>query len=287
MRRLLKLGLFSLASYALFYFCHKQTAGFQITKIYSWLAPDSRWDLPHTKEEIANLQTIFSTPFHFLGKGGQAYAFSSQDGSVVLKLFKMHNLRQYPLAYRLSLPFPFESFRLKSLLQQRNKLERMFLSSFIAYHSLSDESALLALNLNPNPSLKSLTVTLIDKLGIAHKISLDQIPFALQKKGERAVTRLARCIEQKDLRGGKEIIQKIISHLKARHEKGLGDLDPCVRRNFGILVDGTPFFIDIGGFVPRDTDSLLSLAKETSSLHEWLSNRSFELTSYLEEIISK
>lgn len=285
MKRVVVVTLFCALAYALFYFCHKKTSGFQIAKIYSDLPADPRWDLAHSKEEMAVLHQALQTPFYFLGKGGQTYAFSSQDGTLVLKLFKMHNLRQYPLAYRLFLPFSCESFRLKTLLNQRKKLERMFLSSFLAYHSLKEESALLAMNLNPDPALQSVRVTLVDKLGIAHTVPLGRIPFALQKRGYRAIHQLALCIEEKNLELGKNILDQIVMHIKARREKNLGDLDPCIRRNLGMLDDRTPFFIDIGGFVPMKEISLPPIHQETESLHAWLEARSPELTSYLDELL--
>jgi len=285
MKRIALLALFCAAAYALFYFCHKKTSGFQIAKIYSDLPADPRWNLFHSKEEIAILHEALQTPFYFLGKGGQTYAFSSQDGTLVLKLFKMHNLRQYPLAYRLFLPFPCESFRLKALLNQKKKLERMFSSSFLAYHSLKEESALLAMNLNPDHALQSVTVTLVDKLGIAHTLPLDRIPFALQKRGERAIYQLSLCIENRNTELGKKILDQIVMQIKARREKNLGDLDPCIRRNFGILPDRTPFFIDIGGFIPVEQRALPPIHQDTESLYAWLEARSPELTSYLKELL--
>ena len=275
-----------LAGYALFYFCHKQTSGFQITKICSHMDFDPRWEITHSSEEIEQLKKIFESPFYFLGKGGQTYAFYSQEGEFVLKLVKMNNLRQYPLLYRLFFPFPYESLRLKLLLHQKHKLERMFSASLIAYQVLPEESALIALNLNPNPQLKDLTITLVDKLGIAHKISLGNIPFALQKKGERAISKLQSLIEKGDLEEGRNLLKKIVYFLRLRQAKGFGDYDLCIRRNMGVLQDSTPFFIDIGGFMAQKPDSLPSLAQETLSLHDWLASRSPELQGYLQELIS-
>ncbi|MEN9343500.1 MAG: hypothetical protein RLZZ453_287 [Chlamydiota bacterium] len=259
-------------------FCHKQTEGFQIGKIRSWNPPSAVWDTP---SDLSLLKEIFKQPFYYLDKGGQAYAFVSQDGKTVLKLFKMHNLRQYPWLYRCALPPFLESYKLKQLLNQKQKLERLFDSAQMAYQKLQKESALIYLSLNPSTELSSITVTLVDLLGISHTISLKDVPFALQKRGERALTLIKQALENQDLERGKQLIDQILACLKTRHDKGVGDLDPSVTRNLG-FVDNTPFFIDIGGFCPLEqTISLKS--SDTEPLEEWLEVRSKELSLYLKE----
>src|SRR2546422_718538 len=97
--KVFKVLLSAVCVYALFIFCHNQTKGFQVCKIYSPLPYDAQW-------EIQGEGVKLNSTFRFLGKGGQFYAFVSDDGKTVLKLFKMHNLRQYGFVYKLNF-FPF------------------------------------------------------------------------------------------------------------------------------------------------------------------------------------
>lgn len=253
LRKIAYLILFALTFYSLSLFCHKQTGGFSPHKIQSHLSHNPYWDTP--SQDLP----ILKQSFHYLGKGGQCYAFVSEDGTTVLKLFKMHNLRQYPLAYRLLLPFTVDSWRLKTLAHQQEKLRRTFTSCQIAYSKLQHETALLHLQLNPDATLP--TITLIDKLGISHQLSLKNVPFALQKKGEKASVHLKALLREGKQSQAEELLDKVKNCISLRKAKGIGDYDPSFRKNIG-LIDGEPFFIDIGNF----TQDSKAIANEKPAL---------------------
>lgn len=274
--KLLKFLSIPLLYFLIAHLCHLKTAGFQLSKIHSFLPYNPAWEIPGQETPP---DALLQSPFHFLGKGGQGYAFVSEDGAVVLKLFKMHNLRQYPWAYTVSLPPALDQLRLKLLLEQRKKLERTFTSSLIAYTQLQEETALLYLNLNPNPNLANTYVTLVDKLGIPHRLCLKDIPFAIQRKGESAASRLKRLLKKNDLISAKLLIHQMIECLNHRKIKGVIDYDPSPKRNMGFTQDRA-FFIDIGNFAASEEKE----NSDIESLRRWLSRKSAELTSYLDEI---
>lgn len=271
-----------LALYAIYLFCHKQTAGFQITKVLSPLSPASQWETPPPE---ASVKEILKQPFYYLDKGGQSYAFLSQDGKTVLKLFKMHNLRQYSWGYKTALPVYWDQLRLHALYRQKAKLNRLFNSSSLAYNELKEETGLLYLNLNPNPAFKHLQVTIVDNLGISHSLSLESIPFALQKRVNLALKTLKACLKKQEIIRAKEILRQMITCLKERQEKGIIDIDPAFKRNMG-LSDERAIFMDIGAFFPSneplgDED----LFKDTRHLKKWLNKHSIELANYLDELV--
>ena len=287
-KRFCKLSVAIFLCWAISKFCHSQTQGFQTVKIVSHLLPSSQWETPLVSEaDMARLQAIFSQPFSYFGSGGQSYAFLSQDGQVVLKLFKMHNVRQYPFLYRVSLPGALDLPRVAFLHWQRKKLKRVFSSSHLAFTELKDISGLLFLNLNPSPAFEELKITLIDNLGIEHLLDLSKIPFALQYRADRLLSTLRFHLLHKDLGSCQKIIKNVVACLKARYQKGISDVDPAVRRNIGLLKDRA-ISIDIGSFfhsphlLPKE-----ELMKDTRRLRKWLNRRSPPLAAYLDALINE
>ncbi len=283
MRGLSVLGVF-LSLYFVGKWCHTQTDGFQLTHITSPLAASPHWELPSLKEEEkAALKETLSRPFTYLDSGGQTYAFLSEDGRTVLKLFKMHHLTQYSFLYERGFLGVADLLRLQLLSLQKCKLFRAFDSSALAYLRLKEQTGLLYLNLNPNPALQNFHVTLIDKLGIHHKIDLSHTPFALQLYAQNAFKVLRKHIKNHDLEAGKKVIKEILTCLKERHAQGIIDIDPSLRRNMG-LIQNRAIAIDIGAFfmVPHPLSSE-ELASDTLRMHRWLEKRSSELTAYFDK----
>lgn len=272
-------------------FCHKQTDGFQTVKIISDIPYSLEWETGSiASKDSSKLQELFSQPFHYLDSGGQSYAFLSQDEKVVLKLFKMHHLRQYPWLYRTHLPGLLDSYRIQFLLYQKQKLQRAFSSSTIAYNALKEETGLLYLNLNvPRADFATLRIKLIDKLGIAHELDLCHIPFVLQYRADNAFKTLRVHLGHKDIPAAKQVIKEIIDCLKARYQKGIKDLDPALRRNIGLIKDRA-IAIDIGAFfqtdVPMSQEEMKQeLTDDTRRMRKWLKKRSLELTAYFDSLI--
>lgn len=273
-------------------FCHKQTDGFQLVKIASNEPSAAEWELPAlSQNEIEHLQAIFSKPFSYLDSGGQCYAFLSSDGKVVLKLFKMHHLRSYPLLNRLHFPWFIDHWRIQFLLFQKQKLQRVFSSSRLAYTALKQETGMLYLKLNPNEQFKNLQLTLIDKIGISHQVDLSRIPFALQYRADNPFDVLRVHLQHKDLAAGKEVVKEIIDFLIARYEKGIEDSDPALRRNVGLLKDRA-IAIDIGSFFTSANaltpmEKKQNLFNDTRRMHRWLDKRSKDLMEYLDTLIAE
>lgn len=275
---------------ALTQFCHRQTDGFQLTKVVSYLAPSAKWEISSSFHLATKpLDAIFSQPFFYLDSGGQCYAFLSEDRSIVLKLYKMHHLRQYPFLYHLALPGVLDQWRIEFLHFQKQKLEWIFSSSHLAYTKLKEETGLLYLKLNSDATFKG-EVTLIDKLGITHRLNLANVPFALQYRADNPFQILRFYLLSQNIGAAKEVIRKIFQCLTSRYNKGIKDLDPALRRNIGLLKDRA-IAIDIGSFFidssPISTDEKKQeLVNDTRRMRRWLQKRSQELTGYLDFLIA-
>lgn len=253
-------------------FCHQKTDGFMVSHILSNLPYDARRDVqPLAADELKEIESILSQPFTFLGSGGQAYAFLSQDGKTVLKLFKHHHL--YSFSYLKAAPLP--SFVTSFINKREEHRADFFQSCKIAYDELRQETGLLYLQLNKTDHWKR-NITLIDKLGISHQVDLDNLEFALQKRASLALPSVKKLIRAGKKEEAKQAIASILNIMAIRCQKGIKDNDNGLRRNMGLL-DNQAIAIDIGSF-SKDH----ALAKPLNMEKE-LKEKTWRLSRYLEK----
>ena len=69
----------------------RKVDGFSVALIHSGLTFNPAWETAPASPE---LDPIFSQKFHYLGCGGQSFAFVSDDGQYVIKFFKFRLFRQ-------------------------------------------------------------------------------------------------------------------------------------------------------------------------------------------------
>lgn len=271
-------------------FCRKKTDAFTMERIHSDLTFNPAWATPvPSGKERQDLQRILSQEFHYLGCGGQCFAFVSEDGQYVIKFFK-HKIRK-PLSALLlhTLPAPLEALRARKLGKILSKLERDFTSYKIAYDELKQETGILYIHLNKTQELDQ-QLLLRDKLNIAHKIDLDGIEFILQKKADMAYTYLDPLFHAKKLKEAEAAIDSLIDVIVSRCHKGIFDEDAKIHRNFG-FIQGQAVVIDVGRF-RRDAqrkDPLVyrkDVSAITRTLRLYLEERCPELIPHLEEKIN-
>ncbi|NGX47200.1 MAG: hypothetical protein K1000chlam3_00572 [Chlamydiae bacterium] len=281
--QLLKLFFLALVIYYVPRFCYDKTEGFALTKIHSNLVFEPNWDVKN-----GPLPEVFDQKFSYLAAGGQVYAFVSEDGKYVLKFFK-HHLRRLPFWLKiLPLPKHLATKRKNQRKKRTAKLLRDFRSYKLSFENLMEETGLLYVHLNKTNSLRK-TVRIVDKIGIEHKINLDQVEFVLQKKADLALSYFSNLIQEKKLSKAKDGIDSICELILTRCKKGIYDEDPRIHRNVG-FIDGKAILIDVGRlkFDPRREDPKIQkedLVKITRRLYTFLQKESPELAEYLEEKI--
>ncbi len=228
-------------------FCDRQTDGFSMAKIHSDLSYDPKWETtPLSLEKQNLLNEALSQKFHYLGCGGQCFAFASEDDRYVIKFFK-HKIRK-PYSYFLKTSLgPLDALRLPKLNKALRKLNRDFTSYKIAYEDLQDETGLIYIHLNKGTSLcRSLTI--IDKLGIEHQVPLDEVEFIVQAHAQLLYSRIEDLMAHGDADGARQALHAILELIVSRCKKGVFDEDPRLHRNFG-FTGNKPIFIDVGRFV--------------------------------------
>ncbi|MBS0630158.1 MAG: hypothetical protein JSS30_08075 [Verrucomicrobia bacterium] len=235
--------LFLIAFYALAQFCQKQTDGFAVGKVSTLL-------LEGNGEETA----IPSQSYHYLGKGGQAYVFISEDDQTVLKLFRSSRLNT------LKFFCPFLKAKIDSL---ENNLKQTFQSYQIANTYLKNETGLIAVHFDHRPHQP---LKIVDRLGIMH--TLQDCPFVIQERAILVKEKIAQLMEAGEAEKAKESLANLRELVHHRIRLGIGDGDPNLIKNFGFCGD-RPIQIDGGRFslTPVSTGKFESSRQE---LKNWL-----------------
>lgn len=282
MKRLLfwvNLLIFCVAFRATERFCHKRTEGFAVSHVLSDVSSG------FSSERDEKIDEILKQPFTYLGSGGQTYAFLSQDGKTVLKLFKHHHLRTYSALKALPLP-RFLNTLLDDAAKQRSNF---FESCLLSFQELREETGVLYLQLAQSNKKWQRKITLIDKLGIKHEIELDQLAFALQKRATLALASVKKMVLEGRKDEAKQAILAIVHVVKARAEKGIRDNDTGLKRNIGLL-DNRAVAIDIGAFtkdpaLASPENRALELRTKTRSLSLFLAAHDPALWQFYNEAL--
>ena len=128
-------------------------------------------------------------------------------------------------------------------------------------------------------------MALIDRLGFSLKIDLSQTEFAIQRCVIPLFDYLLPLIENGRMGESKQAIDSLVSLLRTRCSKGIGDRDPHLGLNFG-FIDGQAIEYDIGSFSrdpgfshPAHVKKELFFA--TYELRQWLEKHSPILLEHL------
>lgn len=227
------------------HFYYKYTDGFRIEYITSKLTYHPTWEInPPSQQEEVLLKTIFKQSFNYLGKGGKAYAFESEDGLYVLKFLKFKYLRPLFFNRLISyIPF-FEDKDMNEIQRRHRKFYGVFQGYMWAYDLNKTNSGLIFLHFNPTFNRFG-DVVLYDKMGRKHRIDLDQVVFIVQEKAQLLNEVLKEKLDRGDLAGVQLTLSKIIDLFVDQYQKGLYDRDLGVLHNTG-FVDDRPVHIDMG-----------------------------------------
>ncbi len=277
--------------FSLSYFCEKQTKGFSLIGILPHRPFNPSWQtrdpLP---EELQQIDKALAQKYHYLGRGGQCYAFISEDGSYVIK-FLRQKVYSVPLWHNwIPIPYLFDRYKNKKRWKREDKLMRDFSSYKFAFEEIQEMTGLLLVHLNQTQHLKT-RLTLTDRLNIEHTLDLDRFDFVLQKKAEMISPTIINLIQSGQIDKAKQLIDLIAKLIIERCQKGLEDWDPEVRTNCGLIADRV-IKIDVGRFIPNEEMKSVQMCKREldriiGPFQEWLRHESPLLADYCDEAITK
>ncbi len=264
------------------------TADFNISKITSDVPYNEEWEVPIHSIDQKQAELAFSQTYSYLACGSQSYAFISDDGQFAIKFFKHKRWRLNPLIKKVPLPNFLHRKRELWLKKKRETIESTFNSCIVSYQSFREETGMVYLHLNRSSHLKKKLV-LKDRLGMKHRLNLDDFEFTLQRIAVPTPVYLLSLKEKNDIKGAKLAIDKILSFATYRAKKGYCDKDPHPIKNFG-FIDGNVIEIDVGGFYQDPKKGLdyfykSELKKIENKFIPWLQSNYPELTSYIQEQI--
>lgn len=261
-------------------FCKAQTDGFSVAKVQSDRPYADKWRVAEPPlEEQQKIVKILSQPFHYLGGGGQCFAFASEDGQYVIKFFKHRFYKLDEILLQLPLPHHrLDQMRKKRIHRIASKIERDCSSYKLAYEEIPEETGLIYLHLHPKEGFNQ-SVTIVDKLGITHLLSLNSMAFILQKRAEPIDLYLKRLMEAGEAITASQAIHKVVETIAACAKKEIVDDDPAIYRNFGFIAD-QPMFIDVGRFQKKRE---IDLKKVMSRFRLFLEERHPQLVVALDE----
>ncbi len=269
-------------------FCYNRlTDGFSLREITSSLSEE----LPSpslSADQRVRLAVILNQSFQYIGKGCQFYAFESDDGQYVLKFFKHKHLR--PLSWLRALPLPahFRARCEEKIAKREERVNNLFSSCQLAYEELSEETGVLFLHLNRLPLLDS-PVTLVDKIGVKHKIHLDNYEFVLQKKADSLSVAFDGLSEDQ----ARKRVQQLVKLVIGRCEKGIRDRDRSFAQNVAFCVgEERAVFIDIGQFfidesVKQPEERQKDLQRRLGNLRFWTERHYPSLVTVFDEEIGR
>lgn len=272
MKFLRKLFLFTcigLLGWGAVYTYNQLTDGFSVYQMTSSLPPYPEFEVPLDNKET--LRGALDQPFRYIGKGCQFYAFESADGRYVLKFLKHKHLRPFTWLNKIPLPPKLREMANIKIYKRKKRVENLFSSCKLAYETLDHETGLLYIHLNRSPAL-DMEVMLTDKLGLRHRISLDDHEFVVQKKAlpVKEVFEQIASEEELALR-----IEQLIAVVIARCEKGIADRDRSFVQNVAFCAhEPRALFIDTGQFYEDEQMRTLEaqekdLKKRLGNLRHW------------------
>ncbi len=268
-------------AFVLSWIAYERTDGFSLSLIESPL-PLERPAQALSGASYAEIETILSQPFQYLGKGRQSFVFASHDGKWVLKFF---NQKYFRNPWYASVEWPFFSKQRERELAKRAKRKDFYLNSYaIAARELKEETGIAYLHLAAETRHLP-TIRITDKGGRTFEIDLNTIPFVLQKKGIPFYSVLDAAFATEGEEGLHRLLDRFLDSISLRIEKKIGDADHDVEHNWAVLGNQV-FHLDPGRFyIDEELSNPQKLKSEwwraTHCLAAWLKKRYPEAELYL------
>jgi hypothetical protein len=171
-----------------------------------------------------------------------------------------------PSAFLDALPSvgPLKAYKEKQAARKERKLFGVFNSYKLAYDVDRNESGLIFIQLNSEQNPQRY-VTVIDKIGIKHRIDLQYYPFILQYKGETLRGVLSKLLKE----GNSEIatlrLKQILDLYASEYRQGIYDHDHGVMQNTGFIQD-QPIHLDVGKLMRQEKMRDVHHAKKDAEL---------------------
>ena len=278
---------------ALSMICKTLTLDFDDKNLQKPAPIGSSWDTSELPTSTP-LPEMLNQPYHFLGKGHQAFAFLSEDGNYVLKLFKPHYPHLKIFGYKVDFtPIPFAKSLYRFLEQEKfqKKTDKDFRSYINAFSLFKEESQLEYLHLSTTSNLNTI-LQISDPMNNPRHFNADKTCFLIQRRVDPFILTLGKWIEQGHLEQAKDALSQMAQLLAKRIDLGFIKSTNKIYANFG-FIGSRVIQLDIGrlltakdrGSPPSTTQPYDVLHTSTYRLKNWLNKQSPELSNYFTQCI--
>ena len=228
-------------------------------------------------ESLQNLQQ----PYFYLGKGRQCFAFVSQDGQHVIKFL---NYRRYnkPFWVRLIPPHDWLPWQAAIEAHRHKRFDSVVNGFQLGMSRLREETGLEYIHFQRGEGLPVLTI--FDEIHRIHKIDLNGVAFALQRKATPLFEELEWRWRQSGKEGLNEAMRQYFALIQRRCDLEISD---DAGRNCGFF-QGRAVLIDTGRIShdpslksKKGIDREMKMA--TKKLRKWLQARHPEAVGVIDE----
>ncbi|MES2198742.1 MAG: hypothetical protein V4489_01045, partial [Chlamydiota bacterium] len=265
----------SVSFFAINLICKGLNGNFDVDDLIKPSKSGSAWDT--SSEKGFDINSLLKQKFHYLGKGHQAFAFTSEDGQYVLKLFKPHypHIEFFGESFNFTY-IPFSKWLYKSVAKEAfdKRLAADFTSYVNAYNSFKEESLVEYLHLSKTSDLKH-PLQLFDKINILRNFDPNDTCFLIQKKVEPLQVTLKNLLKEDKIMDVRLVLEKLLNLLNRRVELGFYKPTHKFHANFG-CVGLEPIQLDIGNLLTLKDLGLaegtptIDLATSVKKLKMWL-----------------
>ena len=253
----------SVSFFAINLICKGLNGNFDAEDLIKPSKKGSAWDTSFAKD--FDISSLLKQKFHYLGKGHQAFAFVSEDGQYVLKLFKPHypHIEFFGESFNFTY-IPFSKWLYKVVAKEAydKRLQEDFTSYVNAYTTFKDESLVEYLHLAETSDLKE-PLRLFDKINILREFDSNSTCFLIQKKVEPLQATLQNLLKEDKIGDVRIVLEKLLHLLVRRVDLGFYKPTHKFHANFG-CIGLEPYQLDIGNLLtPKD----LGLAEDTKTIN--------------------
>lgn len=206
----------------------------------------------HEKQQV---EQILAQEFYFLDKGAQSYAFCSEDGRYVLKIFKFKHMKPSRLVKLLPNVSFFTDYKANHLMRKQVALNKLFSGYILASTKLKEESGIIYAHLQHKVTFEK-PIVVYNKMGMRFTLNPNKIYFVIQEKALQTELALRQALNAGNIELAKSRLRQIFELYINEYSKGFSDNDLAVLRNTGFVGSRAVHF-DMGELsVPSNVGSL-------------------------------
>lgn len=244
-----------------------------------------------SQEDQGQIERLLRQPFRYLGHGHQTYAFVSQDGKYVLKLFKKDYLARTWMVHVVPPIGPFRSLFWHQGASKEARTAKLLKGYRDAFLHARENSGLLYFRAGVG-SVGPQDIVLVDGLGFQQVLPLQDYVFAVQVKAVIARKELSRLLSTGDVEAAKERVRQLFDLYRSDYRNGVYDNDHNLLDNAGFIKDRA-VRLDVGKVVwdPENIDDAFirqDLEKIVyERMHPWFKRRFPKYSSSLLQEMEK